>query len=309
MSISAKLAILLAKIETAYGTDPTLTGAANAMLAQNITISPMDGQDLSRNLILPYMGNQPTIPTGIMVGIEFDTELAGSGTAGTAPAWGPLMRACGAAEVIVATTSVTYSPITNTMESAYLKLWMGGTLHAAKGVRGTRKLTTNAQGLPVFHWKLQGLYIAPAEVAPVVPTFTAWKKPLVVNKANTQFSLNSIALVMRNFALDFNAKVVPRLLVNDESIKITDHQEKLDLTVETVPVSTLDIYGLALAQTTVPVVLTHGTAAGNIATLNIPTAQLQRPTGYQPSDDILEWPLSLLPLPTAGNDQWSLALT
>jgi hypothetical protein len=309
MAISARLAVLLAKIENPYATDPTLTGIANAMLAKNIVINPMEGDDTSRELILPYMGNQSTIPTDTHVVITFETELAGSGVAGTAPAWGPLMRGCGAAEVIEEDISVTYTPITDNPESAYLKLWMGGTLHAVKGSRGSRKLTTNAQGIPVFQWKFWGLYVAPAEVAPVTPTYTAWKKPLVVNKANTQFSLNGIALVMRNFALDFNDQIAMRLLVNGESATLTDHNEQLDITVETVPVSTLDIYGLAQAQATVPVVLTHGVVAGNIATLSLPTAQLKRPTGYQPTDKILEWPLSLLPLPNAGNDQWSLELT
>ena len=55
--------------------------------------------------------------------------------------------------------------------------------------------------------------------------------------------------------------------------------------------------------------LVHGTAAGNICALNIPTAQMQRPQGVTEAQKIKEWPLRLKPLPGAGNDQWTLTLT
>ncbi len=310
MAIFQRLMVLLAKIEVSYAIDPTLTGEANAILAQNVSIKPMEGSDVPRNLVQPNFGNQPTIPADTHVVIEFDVELAGSGTAGTAPGWGPLLRACGYAEVIVASTSVTYSPITNSIESLYAKFWMGSTLHAIKGMRGTAKITANAQGIPTMHFTFTGLYVAPSEVSAATPTLTGFKKPLIVNKTNTPtFTVNSVALVMRNYSLDLANQVEPRMLVGSESVLVTDHKEQLDFTVEAVPVSTLDIYGLATASTTVPVSLAHGTAAGNIVTINTPTAQFKRPTGYTFNQGIAEWPVSMLVLPNAGNDQVSIALT
>ena len=44
------------------------------------------------------------------VEVTFEVEMAGSGTAGTAPAFGPLLKACGNSETIVTDTSVTYAP-------------------------------------------------------------------------------------------------------------------------------------------------------------------------------------------------------
>lgn len=309
MPIYFRKMVLLAKTETTYATDPTLTGAVNAVLARNVSIADMEGNDVSRDLVQPNFGNQPTVPADLHVTIEFDTELAGSGTAGTAPAWGPLFRAAGCAEVIVAATSVTYSPITDNAESAYLKFWMGSTLHAIKGARGTGKLNVNAQGIPFVHWKFWGLYTPPSEVSAAVPVFTAWKKPLIVNKANTQFTVNATALVMRSFSLDLANPVEPRLLVNKESIELTDHKEEIEFTAEAVPVTTMDIHGLANSQATVPVSLIHGVTAGNIITLSAPTAQFQRPSGYSNSQGIAERALKMLALPNAGNDQWSLAAT
>ncbi|MET4247561.1 phage tail tube protein [Bradyrhizobium sp. LA6.7] len=310
MPIFWRQMVLLAKIETGYATDPTLTGTANAILAKNVSIRPMEGSDVSRDLVQPNFGNQPSIPADLHTVIEFDTELAGSGTAGTAPAWGPLLRGCGYAEVLSAGVSATYSPITLSIESLYMKFWMGATLHAIKGARGTAKLTLDAQGIPMIHWAFTGLWVAPSEVAAAVPTLTSFKKPQIVNKANTPtFTVNSAALVMRNFSLDLANQVEPRMLVPSESVLITDHREKIDFTCEAVPVSTLDVYGLANSQATVAVNLVHGVTAGNIITIAAPTAEFQRPTGYQQNQGIAEWPLSMLALPNAGNDQVSIALT
>ncbi|MET4199064.1 hypothetical protein ABIA95_003064 [Bradyrhizobium sp. LA8.1] len=310
MPIFWRQMVLLAKIETGYATDPTLAGTANAILAKNVSIRPMEGSDVSRDLVQPNFGNQPSIPADLHTVIEFDTELAGSGTAGTAPAWGPLLRGCGYAEVLSAGVSATYSPITLSIESLYVKFWMGATLHAIKGARGTAKLTLDAQGIPMIHWAFTGLWVAPSEVAAAVPTLTSFKKPLIVNKANTPtFTVNSVALVMRNFSLDLANQVEPRMLVPSESVLITDHKEQIDFTCEAVPVSTLDVYGLANSQATVAVSLVHGVTAGNIVTIAAPTAEFKRPTGYQQNQGIAEWPLSMLCLPNAGNDQVSITLT
>ena len=48
---------ILAKIETTYGTDPTPTGVANAILVRNLNITPQNSEIVSRDLIRPYLGN------------------------------------------------------------------------------------------------------------------------------------------------------------------------------------------------------------------------------------------------------------
>ena len=217
--------------ERLRATDPTLTGAANAILAKNITINPMDGQDVSRDLIRSYLGNQASIPAGLTVVLTFDTEIAGSGVAGTVPPWGILARGAGCAEVIVDATSVTYSPVSDSMESLYLKFWLGNTLHALKGSGGTGKATLNAQGIPVISWTITGLFIPPAEVTRATPVLTAFQKPLLVTNANTPvFTVNGVALAMRNYAFDFGNKVEPRLLVGREDVQVTDRAEAIDVT-------------------------------------------------------------------------------
>lgn len=314
MPIKWKSKVILAKIESVYGTDPTPTGAANAMLMTGVELSPMEGEDISRDLEFPYLAAQGMIPVGLRVRLRGRVELAPSGAAGTAPAWGPLIRACGVAETVSAGVSVTYEPITDSMESVAVYFWIGGTQHKILGVRGDATLRFTAQGLPYIEFDLTGLYAEPAEVAVATPTLTAFQKPLVVTDTNTPtFTVDdgggAVSLVLREFQMALGNQVEPRLLVGSESIIIPERAEAVTAHVEAVPVSTLNPYALASAQTPVEVVLVHGTGAGTIATLTIPTAQVKRLTGFENQQNVLEWPLGLIPLPTDGNDQWSLALT
>jgi hypothetical protein len=305
-----KTKVLLAKIEATYGTDPTLTGAANAILATDVSLQPMEGEDLSRGLELPYLGAQEMIPSALRSVLTFSTELAGSGTAGTAPGWGVLARAGGLSEVIVATTSVTYAPVSIAMESAYIKLWIDGTLHALKGCRGTGVLGLDAQGIPKITWTMTGLWLPPTATAAAAPTLTAFQEPLIATNINTPtFTVNSVPLVLRSYKLDLGNTIEPRLLIGKEEILISDRAETLSAQVEAVVLGTLNPFALAQARTRVPTSLVHGTVAGNIVTVATPTAQVKRMTGYENNQNILEWPLAFAPLPNAGNDQFSIALT
>jgi hypothetical protein len=56
--------IILIMIEAAYGADPAPTGAANAILMSNVAFTPMEGEDVSRELARPWLAAQPTIPIG-----------------------------------------------------------------------------------------------------------------------------------------------------------------------------------------------------------------------------------------------------
>lgn len=310
MPIKWRSKILLAKIETTYGTDAAPAGATDAVLATNIVLTPMEGQDVSRELELPWLAAQATIPAGLHSRLQFRVEIVPSGTAGTAPAWGPLLRACAVAETIVADTSVTYNPVTDDHESVTIHFWLGGTRFVIKGARGTCVMRFTAQGIPYLEFDLRGLFALPGEQSRPTPTLSAFLKPDLVTSAKTPtFEIDDTAFVMRSFALDLGNSVQPRFLVGSESILIADKAELATAQVEAVPLTTFDPFDAAYDQETVPVELVHGTVAGRTATLAIDAAQLQRPAGLENAQDITEWPLRLVPLPSSGNDQWTLALT
>ncbi len=310
MSIFWKNKILLAKIEATYGTDSAPTGGANAVLATDVRLSPMEGNDVSRDLDLPWMGTQGTLPVDLHAKLAFKVELAPSGTRGTPPAWGPLLRACGVAEVIAAGASVTYNPISSGFESVTMHFWVGNTQYKLTGARGTCIVRVTASGIPYLEFEFTGLFVQPAEAARPTPTLTGWKAPKVASTLNTPtFTIAGTALVLRTFALNFGNAVEGRFLIGSESVIITDRADAIEATVEAVPLTTLNPYALAVSASPVAISLAHGTVAGAIATLSIPAAQIQRPSGLENQQNIVEWPLRIVPTPVAGNDQWTLALT
>ncbi|MEQ3671490.1 MAG: phage tail tube protein [Pseudophaeobacter sp.] len=300
---------LLFGIEATYGVDPGPTGAANAILAQEVTLKPMEGQDQERDLEQPGMGANGSIPTEVHSTLSFTTDLSASGAAGTAPAWGPLLRACGVAETITPATSVAYTPVGKDHEAGTFHLNISGTRYVIRGARGKAELMLDAQATPKIKFDFTGLFTLPTDVAAPAVDLVSWVEPLVVSHQNTPtFTIDGVGFVMKTAKLNLGNKVETRFLVGAERVLIVDKSELFETTVEAKPLADYNPFQKALSMTQVPVELVHGTQAGKIVTLNLPTAQMQRPSLSQ-SQDIKEWPLSLVPRPATENAQWSLILT
>lgn len=310
MALRFKKKVLLCKLETTYGVDASPTGAANAMLAKDINIQPMEGSDAERGHDQPFLGNDGSIPYDLHSKVSFKVELAASGSAGVAPAWGPLIRACGAAETITASTSVEYNPISDAFESATIYVNIDGTLYSLLGTRGTATFRVNASAIPEIEFEMTGLWTKPVAAALPTPDVSAFQKPLLGSAANTPtFTIDGAAHVMRNFALTMGNQIEARFLIGQESIEIIDRADMIETQIEAVDLATLDPFALARDQSDVAVSLVHGKTAGNIITINAPAAQMQRPGSPVEAQGIKEWPLNLAPKPVSGNDQWTLTLT
>jgi hypothetical protein len=310
--INWKSKITLVKPETtnAYGVDPVPTGALNAVLLTDVQLQPMEGEDVSRNLELPWMGAQEQLPTGLRAILTGSFELVGSGTAGTAPAWGPLLRACGVAQIVTAGTSVEYTPISDGHESVAIHFYIGPSRHVLLGARGTAVVTMNAQGIPVVRVTLTGLWTLPADNARPTVDMTAFQKPQVASKANTPvFTIGALPFVMRSYELNLGCDVQPRMLVGVERIVIVDRAETLTTTVEAVPYATYNPFLIAQQGTRQAITLQHGTIVGRKVEITTPQTIQRRPGGLSNSQNIVEWPLAFDPVPAVGNDQWKIKLT
>lgn len=100
---STKPKVALLKIESVYGTDAVPTPAANALLIRNEIRSPqLEVFYANRDNARAHYGRSEQLVAGSKLNVGFDVELAGSGTAGVAPGWGPAMRACAMAEKALA---------------------------------------------------------------------------------------------------------------------------------------------------------------------------------------------------------------
>lgn len=306
--------IILAKPEVTYGISAAPTGA-DAMLMKNVEFRPMEGEDVQRNLERPFMGADEDYPTGLRSQLTGSVELVGSGETGVAPAWGRLLRACAVAEVVTPDDNagdgtVTYSPVSDGHESVTLHFFIGRTRHVLLGARGTAAITLNAQGLPEIRFTFWGLFATPSEQDRPVPGFEDFALPEVVTHKKTPvFTIGGQPFVMREFGFDLGNDVQPRLLVGRETIEIVDRTEAITARVEAVPLTTFNPFAIAESRARQAVVIRHGTEAGRRVEIAAPVCSLKRLSGYEQSQKILEWPLALTPLPTSGDDQWTMTLS
>lgn len=298
-------AAILAKIEATYGVDATPTGANNAILVSELQMKPMEMQTVDRALIRPFLGNSEQLPTQIYNGCEFSVELAGSGTAGTAPAIGPLLRACGFAETVTADTSVSYSPVSTGFESLTFYMNLDGVLHKGLGARGTVSFSLKNNERPMARFVFTGLFVPIVDAALPTVSFAAWRKPLPCNRTNTPtFTLHSYAALLDDLQLDMAVQVEYRGLIGgSEFVRITDRKPKGSVLMEAVKVADKNWWTAIQAATDAPLELVHGLTAGNIVEFDAPGVQIHTPT-YQDQQGIvmLSAQLTVNPGPT-GNDE------
>ena len=164
--------VILAKIETTPGTDATPVGATDAILVSNQTINPLNATNVDRAVLRGYFGGSEQLVASAYVEVSFDVEIAGSGAAGTAPAWGPLLRGCAFAEVVTAAARVDYTPISTALESLTIYYYDDGALHKLLMARGDFSIKMDSGGNPVFTMKFLGMDGGLTAVSNAVPTLT-----------------------------------------------------------------------------------------------------------------------------------------
>ena len=308
MPLLTRKRTILAKLETSYGVDPTPTGAANAILVRNLSITPLNAELASRDLVRPYLGASEQLIASNYVTVEFEVEMAGSGTAGTAPAYGPLLQACGLAEADGA-SDVTYTPVSSAFASVTLYYNVDGVLHKVTGARGNVEFSIQAGQIPVFRFAFTGLYNAPTDTAAPTVTYTAFQTPLAANNDNTTgFSLFSYSGALSSLSLNLNNQVQYRTLVGAEDVLLTDRAVGGEVVFEAPTIAAKDFFSIALGNTLGALDITHGTTAGNRVQITSSRVDISNPT-YQDQNGIhmLQVPITLVPS-TAGNDEISIVV-
>jgi hypothetical protein len=314
MTRSTHRRLLVAAQEATYGTFETVAGA-DAMLVSNLECQPLDPGLIDRELILPFFGNRPKI-AGQRVGTcSFDVELAGSGTAGTAPKWGRLLRACGFGETVVSVTSVTYAPAMTGVVGVSLDFNNDGQRHRLAGCRGNATFNLAAGEIPKISFEFFGLYVAAAAAEQLTPTFSNQAVPVVVNSANTTgiAALGLTSACMESFSLDLGNELPFRQLAGcSASYPITNRLPSGELVIEAPVIGSgtgeKDYFAQVLSQATGSIGWQHGQTAGNIVTLAMGQCNIDGPT-YSDSDGIQMLNIPFMAQATAANNEMSLVLT
>lgn len=296
--------LILAKNEVTPGVDPTPTGAANAILIRNMTLSPLQGDTVSRDLIRPYLGNSEQLLAGVHNRLEFEVELAGSGTAGDAPGWGPVLRSCGFAETVTAGTDVKYAPITDDVETITFYVLIDGLFHKMTGALGTVQFDISAKAIPFMKFAFVGAYHDVVDQAlPPNIDYTKFLTPLVASKQNTPaWSLHGKSNCLQSLQIDMANSTPWRSLIGCEGTDLTDRKPTGSVSMELGAVAEKDWWKAILDGTSAPLSITHGKTAGNIVKLDAPKAQLTN-IQYADQEGVLMMNSQLTINPNIGNDE------
>jgi len=311
MALLARKTYILAKAEATYGTSSTPANT-DAVLVKSLELTPLAGDVVSRDLIRGYLGNSEQLIARTYVELKFDVELAGSGTAGTAPRYGNLLQACGMALTTVASTSNTYAPVSASFGSSTIVYNTDGLNHVLTGCRGSFSIKAEVGQVPVLSFSMVGIYNAPTDVSPVSASYTTQATPLVFRQGNTSaFSIFSYSGLLQSFDVDLANATVYRQLVGSASgeVVITDRKPAGSVMIEAPTIATKDFFAIALASATGGLSFTHGTTAGNRVVFNSPQTDITTPAyGEQDGVRMLNLPYVSVPT-TAGSDEFSLAFT
>ena len=312
-----KNTVVTAKLEVAPGVDAAPTGADNAMLISEMTITPLDAQNIARNNVKGYFGLDEELVGPNSVRCSFTVELAGSGTAATAPAWGVLLLGCAMAEAsLTAPERVEYTPISDALKTLSIYYYDAGVRHKLLGAMGNVTLSAKVGERPTLKFDFIGID-GGISVARTTVFYTSWKKPVAVKMGNItditlgatyaagaltdgeEFPSTGLEIMLGN-AVEFDA------MISSESVDISDRQVTGKTELELTAAQEVAFMADVKANTTQSLGFAIGNGAGSQIIIHSPGVQLTNPTKVERKGKrLIGYDLRLIPV--AGNDELRLA--
>ena len=302
--------VILIEAESSYGTDPT-PAATDVVLVRDLSITPQSSDVVNRDVVRPYLGASQQLLANTKVECTFSVELAGSGTAGTAPRYGSALKACGFSETVASGTSVTYEPISASFSSVTIHYNVDGVRHIVTGCRGTFAINAAVGEIPSIDFTFTGIYNAPTDTALPSVTYGNQATPLIFKNGNTSsFQLLSYAGALMNFSMDVGNSIVYRELVGGtKEVLLTDRAANGSVTIEAPTLAQKDYFSAALTDSSLGnLSFLHGTTTGNKVQVTSSKVDIGD-VAYGEADGVtmLEIPYTLVP--SAANNEFSLIYT
>jgi hypothetical protein len=200
------------------------TDGSGALLCEQVTLS-YDSSNYEPAYVRGDFLSFDEIPGMVAATMTFRAPIKGSGTAGTAPEVGEYLKACGMEEETVATTSVTYSPVStfdgasgNPGQSYSLSWLLNGVKHSIKGAFGTWKISATAGDPTHYEFTFSGAYNAFADDALESTSYdTTAAQPFLGATFATNIGGAYTPLGIENFSLDLGNKLAQRKDCNNAS--------------------------------------------------------------------------------------------
>ncbi len=303
--------VVMAALQAVAGTPAAFT-AKDAVAVVEASVDYVY-QNVDRNLIRPYMGNGGTMQGTRHVKIDITTELFGSGTPGTPPAWGRLLRGCTFAEVVSA-TMVEYLPMTQGHEMLTLDYVLDGVRHRATEARGSVSFGVESDGRPTIKFAFVGADAGPVVQSSTPVNFEDWKMPEVVNNTNTKMVTlggtyaagvvtGGTSYCSRGLTLDLAADLKFKSLLGCGGAEVDDRKPKGQVKLELSAAQEVAMMAEINVGTPVSVSLLHGSAAGKQVLFYMPRVTRSNPKVGDSHEGTVMLGMDLAPEPVLGNDE------
>lgn len=314
-----KNTVILVKNEATPGVDAEPAGATDAMLISEMSITPLDAQNIARNNIRGYFGASEELVGAVNVKISITVELAGSGTAATPPAWAAPIKSCAVAEGLLTTPArCEYYPASTGLKTSTIYYYDDGVLHKAIGSMGEATLTAKVGQKPQLKFDFVGVE-GGVSAATAAATLTAWKTPVPVTKANVvDITLGAsyaagaitggIVYPSNGLELKFGNKVDFNANLSNESVDVSDRQSTGSVELELTAAQEVAMYDSVRANTLQSLAFQIGLNAGNKIIVFAPAVQLTAPKKVDVNGRrYIGYDLRFLPSAAgSGNDEWRI---
>lgn len=276
---------------------------ATAIRAYNLAMT-IEGRVLEDDQVQAYMGAGDHHIINKHVGVSFDVRAVGSGTAGTPPAFGPLLRMGGCREVVTAGTSVRYEPISRGFEDGGLHFFVDGERRAIMGARCNVSFHVARDDVPYFRFDLKGLYTAPTAATMPATDWSSWEDAIPAEPGNTTFDLHGHQPMLVSMSATLGQQVEYVSRVNDARVDVTARKATGTVTIDKPLLADKDYEANWRTKVQQPLTVVHGVEAGNIVEVGAPLAGITGAPREGVSEGRVTQELALTLKPASGNDEW-----
>ena len=315
MPLPIKARQLAAKIESTPGTLESLGASDATLVASDIVFGP-DFKLFKRNILTADFDKFAQLVGQQAAGITFKTPLQGASGAGTAPKVGTYLKGAGMDETVVASTSVTYGPVSSGNSNLSLAQYeddqVGSGLKSpiagamARGCRLVGKI-----GEPTM-WEFDffGKYVANTDTAPLSPTLDAIVPPVLLGAT---FTIDSFAAAITEFSIDFAPSIILRGDITEatgySSALYMDREPTVSFNPEKTLKATYDWYNKFKTGAQGAFSLSYGSGAGQVITITLPKVQyIQISEADRDGLGVYEI-TGAVNRDSVGDDSWSIAFT
>lgn len=300
--------LLLAKIETTYGTDssPSHTASYNAI---KLMASPTI--DLNEDMIETMGGNLSRgrgrpIPAIKRTATTFRTYVQGIDTASYSasvkPPIGDLLRACGLYETFSASNSVLstphyeYAPAADVGSDASMTIYvhMDGKEHRMTGCRGNVNFILSADAPAIAEFNMRGLLTTETEVARAAPVGFPTNTPPQWIDSGSIILAGSYGIPVENFNLNTNNTIFeePASVAGSATgilnVLITERAPGGSFDPEVTYTGTVDLLGMWRSSSGAVVKINVGLTQGNRFTIT-GSQMIPKKVEYKDKSGLMLW--------------------